>query len=117
MPGMASGPAEPPQRIGRLILLLGLAAFAGALTSRVTDPFVAEAFGLTRAEAEVAAALAGGETANSVAAARGVTVGTVRAQVRVILAKVGAMNLREFEHILGLRPIVDSGGVDPLDSR
>ena len=39
---MASGPAEaPPQRVGRLILLLGLAVFAGALTSRVTDPFVA----------------------------------------------------------------------------
>jgi MFS transporter, DHA1 family, inner membrane transport protein len=38
---MASDPAEQPARIRRLILLLGLACFAGALTARVTDPFVA----------------------------------------------------------------------------
>ncbi|WP_254453437.1 MFS transporter [Siccirubricoccus sp. G192] len=38
---MAPHSADPPQRIRRLILLLGLASFAGALTARVTDPFIA----------------------------------------------------------------------------
>jgi DNA-binding NarL/FixJ family response regulator len=57
-------------------------------------------FKLTAAEAEVARALAGGETKDSVAAARGARVSTVRTQVRAILAKTGATNLRELERLL-----------------
>ncbi|HYE42920.1 MAG TPA: hypothetical protein VEA15_05945 [Caulobacteraceae bacterium] len=50
---------------------------------------VAEAFDLTQAEAEVAVALAGGETRDSVAALRGVTVETVRSQLKLIFGKMG----------------------------
>jgi predicted MFS family arabinose efflux permease len=38
---MTPSPEAPAQDVGRLILLLGVACFAGALAMRVTDPFVA----------------------------------------------------------------------------
>lgn len=59
-------------------------------------------FGLTRAEAQVAVALAGGSTAEAVALARGVSLETVRSQIRVILRKTGASGLREFERVIAL---------------
>ena len=59
-----------------------------------------ELFGLTAAEAEVARALAGGATKAEVAAARGLQETTVRTQVRALLAKTGAMNLRDLERML-----------------
>jgi PAS domain-containing protein len=52
-------------------------------------------FGLTRSEAEVAIALAGGGTAEDVARSRGVSLVTVRTQIRSILAKSESENLRE----------------------
>jgi len=58
-------------------------------------------YGLTRAEAEVARALAGGATKARVAAARGLRETTVRTQVRAILEKTGAANLRDLERLLG----------------
>ncbi|MBX9750320.1 MAG: hypothetical protein K5Q68_12110 [Roseococcus sp.] len=61
-------------------------------------------FGLTLAEAEVAAALCGGATTESVAVARGVGPATIRTQVRVILEKTGAPNLRRLEQMLALLP-------------
>jgi DNA-binding CsgD family transcriptional regulator len=61
-------------------------------------------FGLSRAEAEVARALAGGTTKAAVAAARGLSETTVRSQVRAVLEKTGATNLRDLERLLaGLR--------------
>lgn len=61
-------------------------------------------FGLTRAEAEVAQALAAGATKGAVAAARGSRESTVRTQVRAVLDKTGAANLRGLERLLaGLR--------------
>ena len=61
-------------------------------------------FGLTRAEAEVARALAGGATKRAVADARGLRETTVRSQVRAVLDKTGAANLRDLERLLaGLR--------------
>ncbi len=61
-------------------------------------------FGLTRAEAEVARALAGGATKRAVADARGLREATVRTQVRAVLDKTGAANLRDLERLLaGLR--------------
>jgi DNA-binding NarL/FixJ family response regulator len=61
-------------------------------------------FGLTRAEAEVARALSGGATKRAVAAARGLREATVRTQVRAVLDKTGAANLRDLERLLaGLR--------------
>jgi DNA-binding CsgD family transcriptional regulator len=57
-------------------------------------------FGLTAAEAEVARALAGGATKSTVALARGISEATVRTQVRAVLAKTGAANLRDLERLL-----------------
>lgn len=53
-----------------------------------------EMYGLSRHEAEVAAAAATGETAEAIAAVRGVSTNTVRSQLRQVLAKTGADNLR-----------------------
>jgi DNA-binding CsgD family transcriptional regulator len=57
-------------------------------------------FGVTRAEAEVARALSGGATKRAVADARGLREATVRTQVRAILEKTGAANLRDLERLL-----------------
>ena len=57
-------------------------------------------FGLTRAEAEVARALSGGATKRAVAEARGLREATVRTQVRAVLDKTGAANLRDLERLL-----------------
>ena len=59
-----------------------------------------ELFGLTRAEAAVAVALVGGATAEQVARQRGVSLMTVRVQIRSILGKSACENLRELEHQL-----------------
>ncbi|WP_438393206.1 hypothetical protein [Caballeronia sp. DA-9] len=59
-------------------------------------------FGLTRSEAEVAVALAGGVTAEDVARTRRVSLDTVRSQIRTILRKTGATGLRDFERIIAL---------------
>ena len=59
-----------------------------------------ELFGLTRAEAEVAQALTGGTSTVAVAARRGLSEATVRSQVRAVLDKTGAANLRDLERLL-----------------
>ncbi len=59
-------------------------------------------FGLTRSEAEVAVALAGGVTAENVARTRRVSLDTVRSQIRTLLRKTGAVGLRDFERIIAL---------------
>jgi DNA-binding NarL/FixJ family response regulator len=52
----------------------------------------------------VARALAGGATKRAVADARGLREATVRTQVRAVLDKTGAANLRDLERLLaGLR--------------
>ena len=58
-------------------------------------------FGLTPGEAVVAGMMARGTTAAHVAKVRGVSVETIRTQLRSLLGKLGARNLREFEAILG----------------
>jgi DNA-binding CsgD family transcriptional regulator len=58
-------------------------------------------FGLTAAEAEVACALLGGATKETVAARRNLQVSTINTQVRAILEKTGAANLRDLERLLG----------------
>lgn len=54
-------------------------------------------YGFSRAEAEVAAALAGGASAEDVARRRGVSLMTVRSQIRSILGKSECDNLRDLE--------------------
>ncbi|MEO0031506.1 MAG: hypothetical protein RIS94_1264 [Pseudomonadota bacterium] len=51
---------------------------------------LARLFGLTGAEAQLAAALAAGETVRGYAGQRGTTEGTVRVQLKQVLAKTGA---------------------------
>ncbi|NMN56397.1 PAS domain-containing protein [Xanthobacter sp. SG618] len=59
-----------------------------------------EMFGFSRAEAEVALALTGGASAEDVARGRGVSLMTVRSQIRSILGKSEADNLRDFERTM-----------------
>jgi DNA-binding NarL/FixJ family response regulator len=83
-----------------LVLLRELAAAPAA----PPVDLLRDLFGLTRAEAEVARALAGGATKRAVADARGLREATVRTQVRAVLDKTGAANLRDLERLLaGLR--------------
>lgn len=67
-----------------------------------------EMFDFSRAEAEVAVALTGGASAEDVARKRGVSLMTVRSQIRAILGKSEAENLRDFERTMatlaGLAP-------------
>ncbi|MCX5495822.1 hypothetical protein OSH11_13995 [Kaistia dalseonensis] len=59
-----------------------------------------ELFDFSRAEAEVAIALSGGASAEEVARKRGVSLMTVRSQVRAILGKSESENLRDFEQTM-----------------
>jgi len=56
-------------------------------------------FGLSAAEGAVAAALLGGQTAGIVTRDREVSLDTVRTQIRTVLRKTDAANLRDFERI------------------
>lgn len=60
---------------------------------------LADLFGLSTAETAVALALLGGQTAENVARERGVSLETIRSQIRTILRKSEATNLRDFERI------------------
>lgn len=61
-----------------------------------------DVFGLSQAEAEIAAALFGGISAEEVAARRDVSVTTVRSQIWIIMSKTGAASLRDLERLLAL---------------
>jgi DNA-binding CsgD family transcriptional regulator len=79
--------AEGPRVTGRILavwLERGVAAPPGATRA------LAARFGLTLREAEVALALAGGATAGEIARAAGVSVHTVRNQIKSALAKTGS---------------------------
>ncbi|GAA4332059.1 hypothetical protein GCM10023144_21590 [Pigmentiphaga soli] len=65
-------------------------------TNRARVAMVArQAFGLTEAEADVAMRIAAGEAPDAIAAARGATVGTVRAQRKAVMAKLGVRRQAE----------------------
>lgn len=67
-------------------------------------------FGLSRAEAEVAVSLTGGASAEDVARRRGVSLMTVRSQIRSILGKSEAENLRHFERTLATLAVLAPQG-------
>jgi len=69
-------------------------------------------FGLTAAEAGVAALLAEGKDADQVARMRGVAIGTIRAQIRQIFDKVGVNRIGELVALVLAVPD-PSGLVDP----
>jgi PAS domain-containing protein/DNA-binding CsgD family transcriptional regulator len=61
-----------------------------------------ELFGLSGSEAGVAVAMLGGRSAEEVAAERRVSLDTVRTQLRAVLRKSDASNLRDFERICAM---------------
>ncbi|MGE0715703.1 MAG: PAS domain-containing protein [Alphaproteobacteria bacterium] len=65
---------------------------------------LAALFGLTRAEAEVALALAEGERTDRIAAGRGVTLATLRTQIRAILAKTETARLIDLVRVISATP-------------
>ena len=71
-------------------------------------------FGFSAAEAEVALGLVGGASAEDVAHTRTVSVETVRGQIRAILRKSEAANLRSFEHMMATLAAI---GADAASSR
>lgn len=58
-------------------------------------------YGLTRAEAELAAALATGQSLAEVARARGATIHTVRTQLKAVMQKLGTNRQAEIVQIVG----------------
>jgi DNA-binding CsgD family transcriptional regulator/PAS domain-containing protein len=70
----------------------------------LTVPALQQLFALTAAEAGVALALAAGRRAEDIAAARGVSLPTVRTQIRQILEKTGARHLRDLSRLLAGLP-------------
>ncbi len=97
-----SSPGQP--NMGTSVVGGAATVLARRLLGRAIPPFglLIDLFGLTRSEAEVAVALAGGVTAEEVARTRAVTLDTVRSQIRAILRKTGASGLRDFERIIAL---------------
>lgn len=78
----------------------GLAMVVLQRLGRAVAPSVdllCDVFGFSRAEAEVAAALSGGASAEDVARLRAVSLTTVRSQIRSILGKSECENLRDLE--------------------
>lgn len=75
---------------GQALVTLRRLAQAPASAKRV-----AALFGLTRAEADVAVAVAAGQRVAAVAAGRGVSASTVQAQVRSALGKAGVPGVQE----------------------
>lgn len=81
-------------RVSVLILINELSA------PRAAKPLLLrELFGLSAAEGAVAAALLGGQSAETVARNRDVSLDTVRTQIRTVLRKSNATNLRDFERM------------------
>jgi DNA-binding NarL/FixJ family response regulator len=81
-------------RVPVLIVISELSSLNAAKPS-----LFSELFGLSAAEGAVAAALLGGKSAETVARDRDVSLDTVRAQIRTVLRKSNAANLRDFERI------------------
>lgn len=93
-PQLGGQPARPGEPAPVLILITQLARPSAPRPSLLGD-----LFGLSIAEGAVALALLGGQTAESVARERDVSLETVRSQIRTVLRKTDAANLRDFERI------------------
>lgn len=93
-PQFATSGAEPGGPTPVLVLISELSRASAPKPSLLSD-----LFGLSIAEGAVALALLGGQTAESVARERDVSLETVRSQIRTVLRKTDATNLRDFERI------------------
>lgn len=114
-------PPGPPEAVGGLIVAVlplpasllsqeasgaagGLALLLlrdGFARPAVPPHILCELFGLTRAEAAVAALLGAGASPARIAKARGVSLGTVRLQVRGVMRRTGTRTMRDLDHLLG----------------
>jgi DNA-binding CsgD family transcriptional regulator len=63
-------------------------------------PVLRQVFGLTGAEATVAIALSGGRDVHEIARMRGVSLGTLRNQVKTVFAKTGVRRQAELVALL-----------------
>ncbi len=99
---MASRPADAVQPGVALLFLLDQAA----RQDRAKAGLLQVMYGLTAAEAEVAEAAARGETAAGIAVQRGTSEATVRAQIRLVLEKTDANNLRQLAMMISALPDV-----------
>ena len=107
--GLSTDHAMP----GEAVLADNLAMVVIRDLGRVASPspeMLCEVFGLSRAEADVAAALSGGASAEDVAQQREVSLATVRSQIRAILGKSGSENLRDFERSMASLAVVTPQG-------
>lgn len=93
-PQLGGQPVRPGELAPVLILISALSRPSAPRPSLLSD-----LFGLSIAEGAVALALLGGQTAESVARERDVSLETVRSQIRTVLRKTDAANLRDFERI------------------
>lgn len=103
----AGGPELPQGEGGVLVLIEDLARRAP-----LPGTLLCDLFGFSRSEAEVAVALMGGATAEDVAMGRHVSIDTVRSQIRSVLRKSEATNLRDFEGVLATLALVAGGTQD-----
>lgn len=96
-PLLADVPCRETFASGRVPVLVVVTELSHPRVARPS--LLSELFGLSAAEGAVAAAVLGGQTAETVARERDVSLDTVRTQIRTILRKTDAANLRDFERI------------------
>jgi DNA-binding CsgD family transcriptional regulator len=95
----------------RLLAITARLERHAAIALFVVDPragadaaLIAQIFGLTSAEARLASALGSGTTLGQQAAASGVSMSTVRTQLRHVLAKTGTRRQAELARLLACLP-------------
>jgi len=76
-----------------------------AIHIRPTAEALRSCFGLTPSEAEVAAAIAAGESSRQIAERRGVTANTIRTQLKTISAKLGCTRQSQISAIVHALPV------------
>lgn len=102
---------SPPERDGGAVLVVLTAAGAGAALSPAS---IASLFGLSAAEASLAAGLVAGQTLEQYAARRGVGIGTVRGQVKQVFAKTGTARQAELVGLMltsAAAQVLERGGL------
>jgi DNA-binding CsgD family transcriptional regulator len=91
--------ADPRMQLAKGVALV-TARDISARQSPAHGEMLRSLFDLSRAEADVAMTLIGGRSAEDVARCRDVSLGTVRSQIKAVLRKMDALNLRDFERIV-----------------
>ncbi len=110
-PGLAGDGAPAPAERTAMIAIRPLQRQPSLSPETLCD-----LFGFSRAESEVALALAGGASAIDVAGQRKVSLVTVRSQIRAILGKSESENLRDFERSLAtLATFLPAAGASPAE--